>query len=163
MSVLRKLAGQTAIYGLSSIVARFLNFLLSPFHASASPCIPKQRSDRLVVLFLAGMILFPSCKHTGRAPVLIATRIIDEGNGMTLVLNKDSTFVLKKNTSECGLIGVYTGHWRLTEDVLSLTYYDLVPEGPTKAWVGKEALYFDGCLGKMDIDKESDNRPSNNR
>ena len=34
MSVLRKLAGQTAIYGLSSIVARFINFLLVPLYTS---------------------------------------------------------------------------------------------------------------------------------
>ncbi|MEZ4789732.1 MAG: oligosaccharide flippase family protein [Flavobacteriales bacterium] len=34
MSTLRKLAGQTAIYGLSSIVARFLNFLLVPLYTS---------------------------------------------------------------------------------------------------------------------------------
>lgn len=34
MSALRKLAGQTAIYGLSSIVARFLNFLLVPLYTS---------------------------------------------------------------------------------------------------------------------------------
>ncbi len=32
MSVLKKLAGQTAIYGVSSIVARFLNYLLVPLH-----------------------------------------------------------------------------------------------------------------------------------
>lgn len=32
MSQLKKLAGQTAIYGLSSIVARFLNFLLVPLY-----------------------------------------------------------------------------------------------------------------------------------
>lgn len=31
MSVLRKFAGQTAIYGLSTIVARLINFLLTPF------------------------------------------------------------------------------------------------------------------------------------
>jgi O-antigen/teichoic acid export membrane protein len=34
MSALRKLAGQTAIYGLSSIVARFLNYLLTPLYTS---------------------------------------------------------------------------------------------------------------------------------
>ncbi|MBK9288594.1 MAG: oligosaccharide flippase family protein [Flavobacteriales bacterium] len=34
MSVLRKLVGQTAIYGLSSIVARFLNYLLVPLYTS---------------------------------------------------------------------------------------------------------------------------------
>jgi len=34
LSALRKLAGQTAIYGLSSIVARFLNFLLVPLYTS---------------------------------------------------------------------------------------------------------------------------------
>ncbi len=34
MSVLRKLAGQTAIYGLSSIGARFLNYLLTPLYTS---------------------------------------------------------------------------------------------------------------------------------
>ena len=34
MSALRKLAGQTAIYGLSSIVARFINFLLVPLYTS---------------------------------------------------------------------------------------------------------------------------------
>jgi O-antigen/teichoic acid export membrane protein len=36
MSVLRKLASQTAIYGLSSIVARFMNYLLTPLHTSES-------------------------------------------------------------------------------------------------------------------------------
>ena len=34
MSALRNLAGQTAIYGLSSIGARFLNYLLVPLHTS---------------------------------------------------------------------------------------------------------------------------------
>lgn len=34
MSALRNLAGQTAIYGLSSIVARFVNFLLVPLYTS---------------------------------------------------------------------------------------------------------------------------------
>jgi O-antigen/teichoic acid export membrane protein len=34
LSALRTLAGQTAIYGLSSIVARFLNFLLVPLYTS---------------------------------------------------------------------------------------------------------------------------------
>lgn len=32
LSILKKLAGQTAIYGVSSIVARFLNYLLVPLH-----------------------------------------------------------------------------------------------------------------------------------
>ncbi|MBK8805118.1 MAG: polysaccharide biosynthesis protein [Bacteroidales bacterium] len=32
MSVIKKLAGETAIYGISSIVGRFLNFLLTPFY-----------------------------------------------------------------------------------------------------------------------------------
>ena len=32
MSTLKKLAGQTAIYGLSSIVGRLLNYLLVPLH-----------------------------------------------------------------------------------------------------------------------------------
>ena len=31
-NILKKLAGQTAIYGLSSIVGRFLNYLLTPLH-----------------------------------------------------------------------------------------------------------------------------------
>lgn len=35
LSTLKKLAGQTAIYGLSSIIARFLNYLLTPVHTSA--------------------------------------------------------------------------------------------------------------------------------
>ncbi|MCB0780580.1 MAG: polysaccharide biosynthesis protein, partial [Flavobacteriales bacterium] len=34
MSALRNLAGQAAIYGLSSIVARFLNYLLTPLYTS---------------------------------------------------------------------------------------------------------------------------------
>ncbi|AEV33514.1 membrane protein involved in the export of O-antigen and teichoic acid [Owenweeksia hongkongensis DSM 17368] len=34
MSALKKLAGQTAIYGLSSILARFLNFFLTPLHTT---------------------------------------------------------------------------------------------------------------------------------
>ena len=40
MSVLKKLAGQTAIYGLSSIVARFLNYLLVPLHTAVF--VPQQ-------------------------------------------------------------------------------------------------------------------------
>lgn len=40
MSVLKKLAGQTAIYGMSSIVARFLNYLLVPLHTAVF--IPQQ-------------------------------------------------------------------------------------------------------------------------
>ena len=32
MSMLKKLAGQTAVYGLSSIVGRFLNYLLVPMY-----------------------------------------------------------------------------------------------------------------------------------
>ena len=35
MSVIKKLAGQTAIYGLSSMVGRFLNFLLVPLYTSS--------------------------------------------------------------------------------------------------------------------------------
>ena len=34
MSILKKLAGQSAIYGLSSIVGRFLNYLLVPLHTN---------------------------------------------------------------------------------------------------------------------------------
>jgi O-antigen/teichoic acid export membrane protein len=34
VSILKKLAGQTAIYGLSSIVGRFLNYLLVPLHTA---------------------------------------------------------------------------------------------------------------------------------
>ncbi|MFL5731493.1 MAG: polysaccharide biosynthesis permease, partial [Cytophagaceae bacterium] len=34
MSVLKKLLGQTALYGLSSIVGRALNFLLVPFYTA---------------------------------------------------------------------------------------------------------------------------------
>ncbi len=40
MSVLKKLAGQTAIYGLSSIVGRFLNYLLVPLHTTVF--VPQQ-------------------------------------------------------------------------------------------------------------------------
>jgi O-antigen/teichoic acid export membrane protein len=36
MSALRQLASQTAIYGLSSIIGRFLNYLLVPLHTSAA-------------------------------------------------------------------------------------------------------------------------------
>lgn len=35
MSVIKKLAGQTAIYGMSSIIGRFLNYLLVPLHTAA--------------------------------------------------------------------------------------------------------------------------------
>lgn len=35
MSVLRKLAGQTVVYGASSIIGRFLNYLLVPLHTAA--------------------------------------------------------------------------------------------------------------------------------
>ncbi len=37
MSSLKKLASQTAIYGLSSILGRLLNFVLTPLHTSALP------------------------------------------------------------------------------------------------------------------------------
>lgn len=37
MSSIKKLASQTVIYGLSSIVARLLNFLLTPLHTSVLP------------------------------------------------------------------------------------------------------------------------------
>jgi O-antigen/teichoic acid export membrane protein len=40
VSVLRKLAGQTAIYGVSSIVARFLNYLLTPLYTSRGVFAP---------------------------------------------------------------------------------------------------------------------------
>ena len=36
MSAIKKLAGQTVIYGLSSIVGRFLNYLLVPLHTSVA-------------------------------------------------------------------------------------------------------------------------------
>jgi len=42
MSALRKLAGQTAIYGLSSILARFLNFLLTPLYTSKDVFPPEE-------------------------------------------------------------------------------------------------------------------------
>ena len=42
MTVLRKLAGQTAIYGLSSIVVRFLNFLLTPIYTSKGVFPPEE-------------------------------------------------------------------------------------------------------------------------
>jgi O-antigen/teichoic acid export membrane protein len=42
MSALRHLAGQTAIYGLSSILARFLNFLLTPLYTSKGVFPPEE-------------------------------------------------------------------------------------------------------------------------
>jgi len=42
LSALRNLAGQTAIYGLSSIVARFLNFLLTPLYTSRGVFPPEE-------------------------------------------------------------------------------------------------------------------------
>jgi len=42
VSALRKLAGQTAIYGLSSILARFLNFLLTPLYTSKGVFPPEE-------------------------------------------------------------------------------------------------------------------------
>jgi O-antigen/teichoic acid export membrane protein len=42
LSALRTLAGQTAIYGLSSIVARFLNFLLTPLYTSKGVFPPEE-------------------------------------------------------------------------------------------------------------------------
>jgi len=40
LSILKKLAGQTAIYGLSSIVARFFNYLVVPLHTTVF--VPQQ-------------------------------------------------------------------------------------------------------------------------
>lgn len=42
MSIFKKLAGQTAIYGLSSIVARFLNYLLTPLYTGKDGFSPDQ-------------------------------------------------------------------------------------------------------------------------
>jgi len=42
VSALRTLAGQTAIYGLSSILARFLNFLLTPLYTSKGVFAPEE-------------------------------------------------------------------------------------------------------------------------
>lgn len=42
MSVIKKLASQTAIYGLSSIIGRFLNYLLVPLHTSEGVFNPAQ-------------------------------------------------------------------------------------------------------------------------
>ena len=55
MSALRKLAGQTAIYGLSSIVARFLNFLLTPLYTSKAVFAP---DDFGVITYLLGWAAF---------------------------------------------------------------------------------------------------------
>ncbi|MBP7407483.1 MAG: polysaccharide biosynthesis C-terminal domain-containing protein [Flavobacteriales bacterium] len=55
MSALRKLAGQTAIYGLSSIVARFLNFLLTPLYTSKAVFAP---DDFGVITYFLGWAAF---------------------------------------------------------------------------------------------------------
>ncbi|MBK9146813.1 MAG: polysaccharide biosynthesis C-terminal domain-containing protein [Flavobacteriales bacterium] len=55
MSALRKLAGQTAIYGLSSIVARFLNFLLTPLYTSKEVFAP---DDYGVITYFLGWAAF---------------------------------------------------------------------------------------------------------
>ena len=50
MSALRNLAGQTAIYGLSSIGARFLNYLLVPLYTSKGVFEPAEyRRDHLAL------------------------------------------------------------------------------------------------------------------
>lgn len=54
MGTLRKLAGQSAIYGLSSIVGRFLNYLLVPLHTN----IFKQPGEYGVVTELYAYISF---------------------------------------------------------------------------------------------------------
>jgi O-antigen/teichoic acid export membrane protein len=62
MSALRKLAGQTAIYGLSSILARFLNFLLTPLYTSKGVFAPEEfgvlTSFYAWAAFLAVLITF---------------------------------------------------------------------------------------------------------
>lgn len=55
MSALRTLAGQTAIYGLSSIVARFLNFLLTPLYTSKAVFAP---ADFGVITYFLGWAAF---------------------------------------------------------------------------------------------------------
>ena len=55
MGALRKLAGQTAIYGLSSIVARFLNFLLTPLYTSKAVFAPE---DFGVITYFLGWAAF---------------------------------------------------------------------------------------------------------
>lgn len=54
MSILKKLAGQSAIYGLSSIVGRFLNYLLVPLHTN----IFKQPGEYGVVTEIYAYISF---------------------------------------------------------------------------------------------------------
>ncbi len=61
MSVFRKLAGETALYGLSSIVARVVNFLLVPLHT-----LVLNRSDYGVVGQLYGWVALLFVLYTFR-------------------------------------------------------------------------------------------------
>ena len=52
MSVFKKLASEAALYGLSSILARFVNFILVPIHTG----VFKERADYGVIGQLFGWI-----------------------------------------------------------------------------------------------------------
>lgn len=62
MSVIKKLAGETALYGLSSILARMVNFILVPLHTA----VFKERNDYGVIGQLYGWIALVVVFYTMR-------------------------------------------------------------------------------------------------
>lgn len=62
MSVIKKLAGETALYGLSSILARLVNFILVPLHTA----VFKERGDYGVVGQMYGWIALGVVLYTMR-------------------------------------------------------------------------------------------------
>ncbi len=62
MSVIKKLAGETALYGISSILARMVNFILVPLHTT----VFKERNDYGVIGQLYGWIALVVIFYTMR-------------------------------------------------------------------------------------------------
>ncbi|TNF31814.1 MAG: polysaccharide biosynthesis protein [Bacteroidetes bacterium] len=92
MSVLKKLAGQTAIYGLSSIVARFLNYLLVPLHTDVF--VPQQYGvitemyayvAFLIIILTYGMetAFFRFSSKEGHQPATVFSTILSSLMGST--------------------------------------------------------------------------------
>jgi O-antigen/teichoic acid export membrane protein len=95
MSILKKLAGETAIYGLSSIVGRFLNYLLVPFYTAVF--LPEQYgivtelysyAAFLNVIFTYGMetTFFRHCNKLDAKPNEVFSQIQTMLIGSTILL-----------------------------------------------------------------------------
>ena len=125
MSVLRKLARQTAISRLSSVLVRVL---------------------------LAVVVLCSSCRNEATAPVLVANREAQLGH-VTLTLFANRTFLLH-NADIRGEGDRYEGNYTQRGDTLQFSYSGPIPpSGCELAVLGVDFVVFEGCFSSLRIVK----------